>query len=177
MVIAAVLLAMPVMGQGNRIYIEDFVVEPDSTITVPVMVANADSTRGLQFNLALPDGLTFEKCVVSAYSRKCEMTMTCQYDQAKNFYLVLVYPMGRICFPAAVEGVALLTLTARSDFRGGDIAIWKCFGSSVDNKTIAIDGGTTKVTVPENILFGVPIDQKADQDQFFNLLDAPADSQ
>ena len=171
-IIVALMTAMPVMGQGNRIYIEDFVVEPDSTITVPVMVANADSTRGLQFNLSLPDGLSFDKCVVSAYSRRYEMTMTCQYDQTKNYYLALVYPQGRICFPAAVDGVALLTLTASSDFKGGDIVVWKCFGSSIDNKSIAFDGGTTTVTVPENVLIGVPIDQKTDKDQFFNLKDS-----
>lgn len=173
MAVLAVLLSLPLMGQENRIYIEGFEVEPDSTITVPVMVCNADSTRGLQFNISLPDGLSFDNCVVSAYSRRNEMTISCQYDKAHHYYLVLIYPLGRISFPAGVADVAQLTLTAQSGFKGGDIVIWKCFGSTVDNKAIAFDGETATVTVPENALYGVPIDQKPADDHFFQSDEQP----
>lgn len=167
MMIVAVMLALPAMGQANRIYIEGFEVEPDSTITVPVMMTNADTTRGLQFNVSLPEGLALDNCVVSAHSKRYEMTMSCQYDKAHNYYLVLVYPMGRVSLPAGDADVVQLTLTAKSDFKGGDIVIWKCVGSTVENTAIAFDGDTTTVTVPENALFGVPIDQKPVKDQFF----------
>lgn len=167
MMMMAVMLALPAVGQANRIYIEGFEVEPDSTITVPVMMTSADTTRGLQFNVSLPDGLTYDDCVVSAHSKHYEMTMTCLYDKAHDDYLVLIYPMGHVSLPAGVAEVVQLTLTAKSDFKGGDIVIWKCLGSTVDNKAIAFDGATTTVTVPENALFGVPIDQKPVKDQFF----------
>ena len=45
----AVCVAVCAMAQANRVYIEDFEICPDSVVTVPVMLANVDETRGVQF--------------------------------------------------------------------------------------------------------------------------------
>ena len=58
LMLAALMLAMTGMAQNNRVYIEDFEIEPGSLITVPVLLANESPTRGFQFNLSLPQGLT-----------------------------------------------------------------------------------------------------------------------
>lgn len=174
--IVAVLMALPCWAQGNKLYIEDFEIEPDSSLTVPVMMANADSTRGVQFNVTLPEGLALEGYAVSDYSRDYEMTMTCRLADDGTYYVVMVYPNGRICFPAGTEPVALLTFTAGSAFKGGTISVWKCRGSTIDNHVIEFDGALTTVTVPASSLIGVPIDKQPVKDEYFNLQGFPIDS-
>ena len=44
------LLALSGAAQTNRIYIDDFEIYPDSTVTVPVVFANESRARGLQYN-------------------------------------------------------------------------------------------------------------------------------
>lgn len=176
MIIVAVLMALPCWAQGNKVYIEDFEIEPDSSITVPVMMANADSTRGVQFNITLPEGMGLDGFAVSDYSRQYEMTMTCRLADEGTFYVAMVYPNGRICFPAGTEPVALLTFTASSNFKGGIIKVWKCRGSTIDNHVIEFDGALTTVTVPASSLIGVPIDKQPVKDEFFNLQGVPINS-
>lgn len=176
MILVAVLVTMPCWAQGNKIYIEDFEIEPDSSITVPVMMANADSTRGVQFNLTLPQGLALSEFVISSYSHSYEMTMTCRLTDDGNHYVVMVYPNGPICFPAGTASIVLMTFTASSNFKGGIINVWKCRGSTIDNHVIEFEGGNTTVTVPASSLIGVPIDKEPVKDEFFNLQGAPISS-
>ena len=49
--IMAVIAAMAAMAQRNVVYIEDFEIEPGNSITVPLMMANCDSTRGIQVRI------------------------------------------------------------------------------------------------------------------------------
>ena len=42
--ICALLMAFTALAQGNRVIIEDFEIAPDSTLTIPVLLANTDST-------------------------------------------------------------------------------------------------------------------------------------
>ncbi len=176
MMLVAVLVAMPCWAQGNRIYIEDFEVEPDSSITVPVMMANADSTRGVQFNFTLPQGLDLSGFVVSSYSLTYEMTMSCRLTDDGTHYVVMVYPRGPICYPAGTASIALLTFTASSTFKGGIINVWKCRGSTIDNHVIDFEGCNTTVTVPASSLIGIPVEQEPVKDEFFNLQGSPISS-
>ena len=75
----AVCMALCAMAQNNRIYIEDFEIDPDSTVTVSVILANESPTRGVQFNMTLPPGLILKSSKVTAYSSEYFMSMTCRY--------------------------------------------------------------------------------------------------
>ena len=176
MISVALLAACCALAQGGRVYIEDFEIVPDSTLTVPVMLANTDSTRGVQFNMTLPDGLSLEEYSATAYSKSYDMTMTTRWSDAGNYYLVILFPSSRICFPPATADVIQFTFKADADFKGGDIALWKCRGSTIDNKAIPLDGDTTTVSVPASSLIGIPIDQQPVKDQFFNLQGMPVAS-
>ena len=51
-------LAQGIMAQTNRIFIEEFEIEPGTIDSVPVMLTSVDPSRGLQFNISLPAGLS-----------------------------------------------------------------------------------------------------------------------
>ena len=87
----AVLATLTAAAQGNRIYIEDFEIDRDSTKTVQVMLANVDPTRGIQFNLTLPAGLMFEDYEETAYSRRYTMSLTSRFVPEYNGYLIFLY--------------------------------------------------------------------------------------
>ena len=62
MIIFALLVALDAVSQSNRIYVEPFEICPDSIVAVPVMLANESPTRGLEFNMTLPEGLVVDDC-------------------------------------------------------------------------------------------------------------------
>jgi len=165
----AALVAVTAMAQTNRVYIEDFSIEPDSTVVVPVFFANVVPSRGLQFNLSLPEGLTLTKSRLTQYSKEYAMILTCRYSNRDQCYGVFIYPSGAICFDPDTAAVMELWLTAQPDFSGGEISLWNCYGSTIENKTIAVQGGVAVVTVPESSLIGIPVDKVDAKEEFFNL--------
>lgn len=174
--IVAVMAALSALAQGNRIYIEDFEIDADSTKVVPVVLANCDSTRGLQFDLTLPVGLRLEDLSMTSYAMQYDMSLTINYVDVDSAYLVFMYPSSRVCFPPDTKVVMKFEFTASSDFKGGDLLIWKCRGSTMENKTIYMEGSTTRVTVPSSTLIGIPVDQQPTDDQYFNLMGVPISS-
>jgi hypothetical protein len=72
--------------------------------------------------------------------------------------------------------VLMIEFKAKSDFAGGEIVLWKCRGSTMENTTIIIGNDTTMVTLPSSSLIGIPIDKCPDGDQYFNLLGQPIPS-
>ena len=171
----ALMMAMAAWAQGNRIYIEDFEICPDSTFQVPVMLANADSTRGLQFKMTLPEGLSVEEFAVTSYSRRLSMSMTCRLKD-DGTYTVMIYPTRVAYYPPDTQAICLLTFVASSDFKGGDLSIWKCRGSDKRNMSFEMEGSTARVTVPASLLVEAPIDRKSVKDQYFNLMGVPISS-
>ncbi len=160
-------LALTCQGQVNRMYIEDFEIEPDSTVTVPLMLANESESRGLQYSLELPEGLELEEYELSRHSKRYGMHLTCR-KVGERTYGAFVYPMELVCYPAATSPIVMLTFTAGHDFKGGQILLRNGRGSTMDNQTFVIDCGTATVTVPAAALVGIPTDQKAGEDQFFH---------
>ena len=75
----ALLLALTLSAQGNRVYIEDFEIEPGATDSVLVLLSNVDPSRGLQFNLSLPQGLEI-----------------CEYDLTVK--VILIYQTDNLVF-------------------------------------------------------------------------------
>lgn len=142
--ILAVLAAISVQAQSNGcIYIEDFEIAPDSTITVPVMLTNAEASQGLQFKMHLPDGLILEEIELSKYSRRLKMNVASNMKDDK--WIVAVYSMSQNAFPPDTAEVLKMTLTAQPEFEGGIINIFKSMGSNMDFISIDYDDSSTTV--------------------------------
>ena len=142
----AALATTAALAQSNgRIYIENFVIAPDSTVTVQVMLENVETTHGCQFKMALPDGLTLEETELTKYSRKLKMS---QANNLKNGqWIVAVYSMNNTSFPPDNAAILTMTLTAQPAFEGGIITITKSMGSSEELTTIYYDDNSTTVTL------------------------------
>ena len=164
--IMMVLAALTVTAQSNRIFIEDFVVDRDSVVSAPVELVNETPMRGLQFKMTLPEGLKIESSHLTNYSEKYEMNLVCRQTDNGD-YAVFIYPLGRVCYPADSVAIMMLDFAAGPDFKGGDIILSNAKGSTIDNKSITIDGDTTTVTVPASSLIGIPIDQTQGNGKFF----------
>ena len=80
LMLCALLAISAVAQQGNRIYIEDFEIEPGKTVSVPLMLSNQDPTRGMQFNISLPNGLRMIDQELTAYSEEYNMNMCVHPD-------------------------------------------------------------------------------------------------
>ncbi|MBR5674143.1 MAG: hypothetical protein IKW97_07050 [Muribaculaceae bacterium] len=173
----ALLATIGVAAQTNRIFIEDFEIEPGTTDSVAVMFSSVDPSRGLQFNISLPKGLAYMGADVTEYAANYNMSVSCNYSEKYRCYSAFIYPPGRICFPADTTAAVMnLWLKAKDEFKGGTIIIWKCRGSTIDNNTIYMDGDTTTVTVPQASIIGIPVDNQPVKDQYFNLLGQPITS-
>ena len=160
----AIIVALQALAQSNCIYIEDFEVCPDSVVTVPVMLANADETRGFQFNITMPQGLKVVGHRLAEYAIDYGMNLTFSKSENDDCYTAVVVPHDRTCFPPDTTAVMTLRLKASHDFKGGEISLWKERGSTVENKTIFMSDSTTIVTVPESVLVGIPIDMQQSED-------------
>lgn len=145
MIIVALFVSLDAVAQSNRIYVEPFEICPDSTLAVPVILANETPTRGLQFNMTLPEGLAMDECEITRYCEKYSMSLFTKKNG--DVWTIGMYPMGSICLPADTKAILMLQMMASPTFMGGEIVVWKCRGSTIDNKTIYMDGDTTAVTV------------------------------
>lgn len=161
MTLCALLMAFTAVAQGNRLMIQDFEIVPDSTVTVPITFANTDASRGMQFNLTLPEGLTIENVAVTDYTKKLGLSVT--YSESNGIGTIILYQMGKVCFPPDSADVVQVTFQASSQFKGGQLEIWKGRGSTMEAQTFVIEGGTTVVTVPA----GSPIDLKPEREIYF----------
>ncbi len=139
-------MACCAMARTNVVSISDFAIAPDSTVTVPVKLANQDTTRGLQFNLTLPPGLTCRQMELSTYIKRLRFVLNNTFKD--DHHTVMIYQVGAGVIPPGCEAVLLMTLHADHGFTGGEITVWKCRGSTRDNKSINMDGDTVAVTVP-----------------------------
>ena len=176
-IILVALMAVGAKAQSaSRIYIEDFEITPDSTIIVPVIMANVENTRGFQYYITLPEGLELEDQQLTDYSNQYKMTLSCRYSTTSSCYMIFVYPMTSILFPPDTMEVMTLEFYASPDFKGGLMPVWKCRGATADNTAIIYQGDTTMVSVPSASLIGIPMDQQPVKDQFFNLMGQPIDS-
>lgn len=169
-------MALCATAQNNRIYIEDFEIDPDSTVTVPVMLANETPTRGIQFNMSLPEGLILKKTRITDYSSDYAMTLTCRYSNNEGCYMVFIYPSAAICYDPDTAAVMTVTFAAQPDFKGGTINLWNCWGSSIDNKSFVIGDASAVVSVPAASLIGIPIDKEPVKEEYFNLMGQPVSS-
>ena len=177
MTLLAMLSTFIVSAGNNRVYIEDFQIMGDSVITIPVMLANEDPTRGVQFNMTLPPGLVLEECLLTETSDEdYVMSLSCNFIRVDSCYQIIIYPRMRVCYNPGTLAILNLDLRAEPDFKGGEIILWKCFGSTIDNVAFPVQGGTTTVTVPSSSLIHLPVDSQPLNQQFYNLMWHPLNS-
>lgn len=160
--------ALCVVAQGNRIYMEDVEITPDSSLTVPLMLTNVDETRGVQFNMVLPQGLQLVDQDLTDYSYDIGMKLTTRHLAEQNTWIVIVHSMEKAYFPAGnATAIMEFCFKAAKDFKGGKIILNNMRGSTFDNRSIKVNDDSTTVTVLPNTLMRR---QQADddQDQFFN---------
>ena len=172
MTMLAMVLTLAAIAQKNKIYIEDFEIYPDSNLTVLVMLANVDSTRGIQFNMTLPNGLKMNECELTDYAADDYNMQLFSMNRA-GVWTLGMYPLARTAFPPDTKAVMTIDFKATADFMGGEIFLWQCRGSTMDNITINIDDDTTAVAVPSSALIGIPMDNATDKDLYFNLMGQP----
>lgn len=170
----ATLMSLSATGQTNVIYIDDFEINPDSTVTVPLMLANQDTTRGVQFNLTLPETMDLDLVELTEYSKRKGFTSSFSYSDGT--YTVMIYQIGEAVFPPDTTAIALLTFYAYNDFNGGEVVVWKCRGSTTDNNSIIMDGDTAQVTVPTSSLVDIEAGSAPVSEQYFNLMGQPISS-
>lgn len=178
LLLAAVMAVMTALGSaahGNRVYIQDFEIEPGTCDTVPVMLANIDPSRGLQFNISLPEGLEYVDCLATEYSLECTMTVSCNYSRKESCYVVYIYPTQRVCYSPGNAAIAYMVFEADPEFKGGTLTTWKCRGATLENETIFMDGNSTTVTVPQASIIELE-EENAAPDRYFNLMGQPIDS-
>lgn len=144
----AITMAVQAMAHSNCLYIEDFEICPDSAVTVPVILTNEQETRGFQFNITLPNGLTVARHKLADDALDYGMNLTFRKIESDDCYTAIAVPHDRTCFPPGTTIVMTLRLKASSDFKGGQISLWKQRGSTVENKTIVMNDTTVNVTVP-----------------------------
>lgn len=172
LVVLAMAVAMSAVSQRNVMYIDDFEIYPDSTVVVPLMLANSDSTRGVELKMTLPDGLTLTAKQLTDYAEE-EYGMVFFGGLSNGVWSLGMYPPGRVSFPPADTAIMTLQFTAAPDFKGGEIILWKQHGSTMSSKTIYFDSDTALVTVPTSSLIGIPMDSRQDSELFFNLMGQP----
>ena len=164
--IFTVLVSLAALAQSDRICIEDFVIDRDSVVTMPVVLANETPMRGLQFSMTLPEGLNVAGSALTKYSEKYDMNLVCRQG-SNGDQVVFVYPMSRVCYPADSAVIMTLDFAASADFKGGEIILSGAKGSTIDNQSIPIESDTIVVTVPAISLIGIPIDQSQNNGKFY----------
>ena len=151
MICLAVCAALCAVAQGNRICVHDIEVARGATVTVPVLLANQDTTRGVQFRVTLPQGLTCQEWNLAPRTERLGFILNNILKDGAHS--VMIYQVGRGAIPPGDEAIAIMTLQVDDTFTGGEITVWKCRGSTMDNKSMEMDGSTSSVTVPENCYF------------------------
>ena len=151
-------LACYAVAQNNRVYIEDFEIVPGDSVTVPVVLANQDTTYGFQFGMMLPHGLEVKDVRLS--DDFTQLGFNLNHGVRNGNCMVMVYSLKQLyCVPDSVK-VLEVDFGARPGFKGGEITLWKGRGASSDNQCIYLDDGTVRVSVPKRSLVGIPIDQQ-----------------
>lgn len=107
---------------SDRLYIEDFNIEPGETVQVPVLLENATVYSGLQTDLYLPDGLSVDmeddEYIIDLTSRKDYTHSLSCYEQSDGAIRIFVSSMSAKPFSGSSGAIMTISLTASSGFHG-----------------------------------------------------------
>ena len=137
-------------------------------------MANRDSTRGIQVNITLPEGLRLLDRSLTQYSRDFGMEPFGNYKN--GVWTIGMIPSVAICFPPADTAIMELKFNALPEFTGGEIILWRQRGATIKNKTIFFEDDTTLVTVPQASIIELQDKAQPTDERFFNLEGQPIQS-
>lgn len=135
----------------NRVYIEPFSITPGETKEVAVMMENDTPISSLQFDLTLPDGLSYpaDAVISKNMARITRTSHSVAAVQRNGFVRFLIAEQSTDPLTGAIKGSkgALFTIqvTADEDFDSGDVCLVKVVGV---NNTVQDENG---VFTPEVI--------------------------
>ena len=160
----------------NKVVIEDFSVAPGGIATVAVNLENEDSVSSLQFDLYLPEGLTYVKRSIEKDDNRIKRSSHSLFDKERNggeFYRFgfLTQAMSDLSKSSVIGNsgaVFTIKLEAAPTFRGGEIVIKNVIGSdATKDQPVKLDmpESTVKVTakVAEAALDATAIEMKAEE--------------
>lgn len=106
----------------DRLYIDDFSIEPGETLSVPVLLDNNVAYGGLQTDLYLPDGLSVDmeddEYIIDLTSRKDYSHSLSCFEQGDGAIRIYVSSMSTAAFSGNSGAIMTISLTASSDFHG-----------------------------------------------------------
>ena len=120
--IALVVLAVCSLTARDRLFIENFNIEPGQTLQVPVLLTNDTAYSGLQTDLYLPAGLSLDqednRFVIDLTSRKDGSHTVASNRLANGAIRIYVTSVSAKEFSGNSGAVLTLRLTAASSFVG-----------------------------------------------------------
>lgn len=106
----------------DRLYIEDFTIEPGETLSVPVLLINNVAYSGFQTDLYLPDGLNVDmeddEYIIDLTSRKDNSHSVACYGQSDGAIRIYVSSMSTASFSGNSGAILTISLTASNTFHG-----------------------------------------------------------
>lgn len=122
----------------NKLYIEDFAINPGETKTIEVLLENDDPISGLQFDVDMPEGLEFLEGTVQRNpdritrgSHTISFSVLDAYDDIDRF-VILENATDYTKSALKMNEGALFTIDVRAakTFKKGDIQIFNIVGSN-----------------------------------------------
>lgn len=106
----------------DRLYIEDFTIEPGETLSVPVLLINNVVYSGFQTDLYLPDGLYVDmeddEYIIDLTSRKDYSHSVACYGQSDGAIRIYVSSMSTASFSGNSGAILTINLSASDSFHG-----------------------------------------------------------
>ena len=106
----------------DRLYIEDFTIEPGESLSVPVLLINNVAYSGFQTDLYLPDGLNVDmeddEYIIDLTSRKDNSHSIACYRQSDGAIRIYVSSMSTASFSGNSGAILTISLTASNTFHG-----------------------------------------------------------
>lgn len=107
---------------SDRLYIEDFSIEPGETLSVPVMLDNDVIYSGLQTDIYLPEGLSIEEeddeYIIDLTERKDNSHSVACWRQANGAIRVYISSSSTAAIKGNSGAIMLISVKAADDFRG-----------------------------------------------------------
>ena len=102
----------------NYLAIEDNLIEPNSSDVVAIKLNNEDVIKGLQFDFALPEGITLNASDIVATSRLNGFILSAQEISA-NTFRVLVFSLSSATIDIGTEAIINLPVFVEPDISNG----------------------------------------------------------
>jgi hypothetical protein len=147
-------------AETDRLYIEDFTIEPGETLSVPVLLQNNVTYGGLQTDLYLPDGLSVEmeddEYIIDLTSRKDYSHSISCYNQSDGAIRVFISSMSTASFSGNSGAIMTIRMTASIDFHGPATIFLKntICAEPIGTKHVLQDENCTVSSIAGSVMLG-----------------------